>query len=79
MIPPGLVVGSQSAVRGSKVNNLTSEMGRKLGREIRAVTYLECSALTGEGLQTLFSAAVRAALEPQKQKKWRKIRECSII
>lgn len=46
-----------------KSQHFTTEVdGDNAGREIGARKYLECSSLTGEGVDDVFEAATRAAL-----------------
>ena len=40
----------------------TPEMGHALAQQIGAVAYLECSALTQEGLRRVFEEAIRAVI-----------------
>jgi len=56
---------------------LKREQGQKLANKIRAVKYLECSALTQRGLKQVFDEAVRAVLRPQPIRK--RQRKCSIL
>merc|ERR1712136_355925 len=53
------------------------EQGQKLSNKIRAVKYLECSALTQRGLKQVFDEAVRAVLRPQPVR--RRQRKCEIL
>ena len=39
---------------------ITYSQGVAMGRDIGAVKYLECSALTQKGLKTVFDEAIRA-------------------
>jgi len=58
---------SQLASKGLRV--ITQEEAQQLMKEIGAVNYLECSALTQEGLKTVFAEAFRAALQGKKKPK----------
>jgi len=53
------------------------EQGLKLASEIRAVKYLECSALTQRGLKQVFDEAVRSVIRPEPQK--RRQRKCVLL
>ena len=72
--------GARTKPLRDKANVLTSDMGRKLAKEVKAVSYQECSALTGEGLTRIFSSAVKAASQTrQTVTPWRKFKKCSIV
>jgi Ras-related C3 botulinum toxin substrate 1 len=58
---------SQLQAKGLHVIGADEAMNR--AREIGATQYLECSALTQEGLKTVFDEAIRAALTKPKAKK----------
>lgn len=72
---PILVVGTKIDLREDKPtlqalseNNqspVKREAGQRLSNKIRAVKYLECSALTQRGLKQVFEESVRAVLRPQ--------------
>lgn len=48
-----------------------------MAQAIGAYTYLECSALTGAGVNAVFDAAARVALEVGQEKKKR--RTCHLL
>lgn len=70
---PILLVGTKSDLRGDEqmkqllsskgIDMVTPEEAVRMQREIGAVVYLECSALTQEGLKTVFDEAIRTALK----------------
>jgi len=72
--PPIILVGTKSdlrnkqqAIDGLKANGeepISYEMGVEMKKEIGAVKYLECSALTQEGLSAVFEEAVKVVLFP---------------
>lgn len=59
-----------------KMKPITVEQAEKLARELRAVKYVECSALTQKGLKNVFDEAILAALEPPEVTKKRK---CTLL
>lgn len=83
---PCLIVGTQVDLRTDptvqeklakqKQRPVEPEQGDRLARELGAVKYVECSALTQRGLKNVFDEAIVAALEPPvKQKK----SKCNIL
>ncbi|KAH0616920.1 hypothetical protein JD844_028394 [Phrynosoma platyrhinos] len=64
-------------LKEKKLAPITYPQGLALAKEIDAVKYLECSALTQRGLKTVFDEAIRAVLCPQPTKT--KKRGCSIL
>ncbi|KAK3523750.1 hypothetical protein QTP70_009238 [Hemibagrus guttatus] len=72
---PILLVGTKSDLRNDpevqkklKDQNqapITVQQGQSLARQIHAVKYMECSALSQDGIKDVFAEAVRAFLNPQ--------------
>lgn len=71
---PFLLVGTQIDLRDdpvtvarlakNKQKPIKPEAAEKLARELKAVKYVECSALTLKGLKNVFDEAILAALQP---------------
>ncbi|TIA90729.1 hypothetical protein E3P77_03134, partial [Wallemia ichthyophaga] len=86
---PCIVVGTQvdlrddSSVREKlarqKQQPISVDMGERLSRELGAVKYVECSALTQKGLKNVFDEAIVAALEPPVVKSRSSKRKCVIL
>lgn len=53
---------AQEEMRKKSLPFTTENEGATTAREIGARKYLECSSLTGEGVDDVFEAATRAAL-----------------
>lgn len=51
---------------------LTHSTGERLAKELGAVKYVECSALTQKGLKNVFDEAIISALDPPSTKKSKK-------
>jgi Ras family protein A len=52
-----------------KIEGLTSPAGGSCSKRIGAIKYMECSALTGEGVLEVFETAARLALFDKKRNK----------
>jgi len=83
---PFLLVGTQIDLREdaytterlakNKQRPISQDMGERLAKDIKAVKYVECSALTQKGLKNVFDEAILAALDPPQQERKRK---CAIL
>ena len=72
---PIILVGTKSDLRNDSAMQQTlsskglamvsNEAAQARQKEIGAVSYMECSALTQDGLKTVFDEAIRAALRPK--------------
>lgn len=56
---------------------ITYPQGLSMAKDVGAVKYLECSALTQKGLKTVFDEAIRAVLCPVP--KIKKTRRCKVL
>ncbi|GCB65698.1 ras homolog gene family, member Gd [Scyliorhinus torazame] len=76
---PILLVGTKKDLRNDSetikklkeqsLSPTTMHQGVTLAKQIRAVKYLECSALNQDGIREVFVEAVRAVLYPHRKKK----------
>lgn len=83
---PIILVGTKSDLRNDEsmkaqlaskgLGVVSQEAARDRQKEIQAVSYMECSALTQEGLKNVFDEAIRASLNKKPTKKKSK---CTIL
>lgn len=64
-------------LKEKKLSAVTPQQGQAMAKEIRAMQYLECSALSQRGLKKVFDEAIRSVLCPTKPPKKKKT--CSIL
>ena len=64
-------------LREKRMAPITFPQGTQMMKEINAVKYLECSALTQKGLKNVFDEAIRAVLVPPEVKK--KSKKCLVL
>jgi hypothetical protein len=58
---------------------ITQQQGESMAREIKAVAYMECSALTQKGLKLVFDEAIKCVIFPKKGGKGKKKVDCLIL
>ena len=56
----------------AKQKPIAADVAERLALALRAVKYVECSALTQKGLKNVFDEAIMAALEPPSSKEKKK-------
>ncbi|XP_052767369.1 cell division control protein 42 homolog isoform X2 [Mya arenaria] len=85
-----IVVGTQIDLREDekirqklqkrKQKPVTPEEGARLAKRVNADCYVECSALTQQGLKDVFDKAILAVIEPKiKRTAPRKTHKCAIL
>jgi len=57
------------SLKSRGMNVVKNEEGRQMAEDIGAAGYIECSALTQEGLKLVFDEAIKAALKDQASKR----------
>jgi len=65
-------------LRDRRMAPITYSQAVQMAKEIRAVRYLECSALTQKGLKGVFDEAIRCVLSPAPIKR-RKASNCLVL
>lgn len=85
---PFLLIGTKldlrddrEAIERMKENGqapISYQQGQQLAKEIGAVKYMECSALTQRGLKAVFDEAIRCVLYPTAPKAKGKKKKCAI-
>lgn len=54
-------------LREKNLTPITTEEGQALAKAVKALTYVECSAKTQEGVKEVFDHAIKAVLFPKKR------------
>jgi len=73
-----ILVGTKSDLRDDKESldrlreksqqPISFQQGEQMAKEIKAVSYMECSALTQKGLKQVFDEAIKAVIFPDRDK-----------
>ncbi|KZT55514.1 small GTPase Rac1 [Calocera cornea HHB12733] len=71
-------VATVTKLRERRMAPITYPQGVAMAKDITAVKYLECSALTQKGLKNVFDEAIRAVLSPPPRKPTKKSPSCVI-
>jgi len=71
---PVVLIGTKADLRHASLKHqtkqyVTSEEGTAVAKKIGAASYVECSAMTQEGMKTVFDCAIRAALAKRNEPK----------
>lgn len=84
-----MVVGTKVDLREDKetvsrlkerdLTPITWQQGEQLAKEIKAVRYMECSALTQKGLKVVFDEAIQLVLFKDKAKPAKSSKKCVLL
>ncbi|XP_063443743.1 ras-related C3 botulinum toxin substrate 1 isoform X1 [Mytilus trossulus] len=66
------------SLKSKHLSPITAPQGMALAKDIKAVKYMECSAMTMKGLKPIFDESIRAALNPPPAR-LRKKKNCILI
>jgi len=66
-------------LKSKGLSPITPAQGNQLAKDINAIGYVECSALTQKNLKVVFDAAIRAVLQPKQAKKKSRYYRCNIL
>ena len=81
---PAILVGTKIDLRDDPreaiyhERPITFQQGAKCAATINAVTYLECSAKLGEGIEEIFNEAIRTILHPKVESKSKQFFQCCL-
>ncbi|KAJ6492208.1 cell division control protein 42 [Mycena sanguinolenta] len=75
---PAFDVGANSTEEPPRAM-ITTAQGEKLAREVKAAGFVECSALTREGVQDVFDATMIAAVDHQNSPSTKRKMKCVVL
>ena len=64
---PFILVGTKADTRGQAESSVSKEEALKLCEELKGYKYLECSAMTQDGLKQVFDESIRCVIQSQKK------------
>ena len=68
-----------ATLRERRISPVTREQGLEMAKRIKAVKYVECSALTGENLKDVFHTAAEVAVSPELYKAADDTKKCALL
>mmetsp|Transcript_16479 Transcript_16479/g.42190 ORF Transcript_16479/g.42190 Transcript_16479/m.42190 type:complete len:195 (+) Transcript_16479:270-854(+) len=71
--------GALQRLKEKGLEPIGHQAGMQLAKDISAVKYMECSALTQKGLKDVFDEAIRAVIDPKPTGKAKKKGGCALL